>query len=88
MPTGTCVLIEGVLQQPSMQGKHYVELQAEKILHLGLVDESKYPLSKKRLPLESLRDCSHFRPRTTTVIFTITFCLLFYSLMLGASLLN
>ncbi|XP_009769623.1 asparagine--tRNA ligase, cytoplasmic 2 [Nicotiana sylvestris] len=67
MPTGTCVLIEGVLQQPSMQGKHYVELQAEKILHLGLVDESKYPLSKKRLPLESLRDCSHFRPRTTTV---------------------
>ncbi|OIT38874.1 PREDICTED: asparagine--tRNA ligase, cytoplasmic 2 [Nicotiana attenuata] len=67
MPTGTCVLIEGVLQQPSVQGKHYVELQAEKILHLGLVDESKYPLSKKRLPLESLRDCSHFRPRTTTV---------------------
>ncbi|XP_033514220.1 asparagine--tRNA ligase, cytoplasmic 2 isoform X3 [Nicotiana tomentosiformis] len=67
MPTGTCVLIEGILQQPSVQGKHYVELQAEKILHLGLVDESKYPLSKKRLPLESLRDCSHFRPRTTTV---------------------
>lgn len=68
MPSGTCVLIEGVLQRPSVQGKHVVELQAEKILHLGLVDQSNYPLSKKRLPLESLRDCSHFRPRTTTVI--------------------
>ncbi|KAJ8560749.1 hypothetical protein K7X08_022609 [Anisodus acutangulus] len=67
MPTGTCVLIEGILQQPTVQGKHVVELQSEKILHLGLVDQSKYPLSKKRLPLESLRDCSHFRPRTTTV---------------------
>ncbi|KAM3382524.1 asparagine-tRNA ligase, cytoplasmic 2 [Capsicum galapagoense] len=67
MPSGTCVLIEGVLQRPSVQGKHVVELQAEKILHLGLVDQSNYPLSKKRLPLESLRDCSHFRPRTTTV---------------------
>ncbi|XP_055812961.1 asparagine--tRNA ligase, cytoplasmic 2 [Solanum dulcamara] len=67
MPTGTCVLIEGMLQQPSVQGKHVVELQAEKILHLGLVDQSNYPLSKKRLPLEFLRDCSHFRPRTTTV---------------------
>ncbi|XP_059295943.1 asparagine--tRNA ligase, cytoplasmic 2 [Lycium ferocissimum] len=67
MPTGTCVLIEGILQQPSVQGKHVVELQAEKIIYLGLVDESNYPLSKKRLPLESLRDCSHFRPRTTTV---------------------
>ncbi|KAG5586489.1 hypothetical protein H5410_046923 [Solanum commersonii] len=67
MATGTCVLIEGMLQQPSLQGKHVVELQAEKILHLGLVDQSNYPLSKKRLPLESLRDCSHFRPRTTTV---------------------
>ncbi|CAN4110550.1 unnamed protein product [Withania somnifera] len=67
MPTGTCVLIEGMLKQPSVQGKHLVELQAEKILHLGLVEQSNYPLSKKRLPLESLRDCSQFRSRTTTV---------------------
>ncbi|XP_004247051.1 asparagine--tRNA ligase, cytoplasmic 2 [Solanum lycopersicum] len=67
MATGTCLLIEGMLQQPSLQGKHIIELHTEKILHLGLVDQSNYPLSKKRLPLESLRDCSHFRPRTTTV---------------------
>ncbi|KAA8543561.1 hypothetical protein F0562_021693 [Nyssa sinensis] len=66
-PTGTCVLVEGVLQQSSMEGKHAIELKAEKILHLGIVDQDKYPLSKKRLPLYMLRDCSHFRPRTTTV---------------------
>uniref|UniRef100_A0A5B7BRA9 asparagine--tRNA ligase n=1 Tax=Davidia involucrata TaxID=16924 RepID=A0A5B7BRA9_DAVIN len=67
MPTGTCVLAEGILQQPSMQGRLVIELKAEKILHLGIVEQDKYPLSKKRLPLDTLRDCSHFRPRTTTV---------------------
>ncbi|KAA8550553.1 hypothetical protein F0562_002237 [Nyssa sinensis] len=67
MPTGTCVLAEGILQQPSVQGKHVLELKAEKILHLGIVDQDNYPLSKKRLPLEMLRDSSHIRPRTTTV---------------------
>uniref|UniRef100_A0A5B6ZBR0 asparagine--tRNA ligase n=1 Tax=Davidia involucrata TaxID=16924 RepID=A0A5B6ZBR0_DAVIN len=67
MPTGTCVLAEGILQQPLALGKHVIELKAEKILHLGIVDQDKYPLSKKRLSLDTLRDCSHFRPRTTTV---------------------
>ncbi|XP_059626258.1 asparagine--tRNA ligase, cytoplasmic 2-like [Cornus florida] len=67
MPTGTCILVEGALQQPSGVGKHVIELKADKILHLGIVDPDKYPLSKKRLPLDMLRDFSHFRPRTTTV---------------------
>lgn len=79
MATGTCLLIEGMLQQPSLQGKHIIELHTEKILHLGLVDQSNYPLSKKRLPLESLRDCSHFRPRTTTVILSPFYILLPFS---------
>ncbi|XP_059660047.1 asparagine--tRNA ligase, cytoplasmic 2-like [Cornus florida] len=67
IPTGTCILVEGILQQTLMQGKHVIELKAEKITHIGTVEQDKYPLSKKRLPLEMLRDCSHFRPRTTTV---------------------
>ncbi|KAK3004663.1 hypothetical protein RJ639_018280 [Escallonia herrerae] len=67
MPTGTCILTEGILQQPLVQGKQVIELKAEKILHIGTVDQETYPLSKKRLPLETLRDSAHFRPRTTTV---------------------
>ncbi|CAA0836032.1 Asparagine--tRNA ligase- cytoplasmic 2 [Striga hermonthica] len=67
MPTGTCIFVEGVLQSPSLQDKEVIELKADKILHIGTVDMDRYPLSRKRLPLESLRDCAHFRPRTTTV---------------------
>ncbi|GAB4841499.1 hypothetical protein Ancab_022215 [Ancistrocladus abbreviatus] len=67
MLTGTCIVVEGVLQQPSLAVKHVIELKAEKVLHLGVVDHEKYPLSKKRVPLDALRDWAHFRPRTTTV---------------------
>lgn len=67
LPTGTCIMVEGVLKQLSVQGKHAVELKVEKILHIGTVDHDKYPLSRKRLPMDMLRDSSHFRPRTTTV---------------------
>lgn len=66
-PIGTCIMVEGVLKQPSVQGKHAVELKVEKILHIGTVDHDKYPLSRKRLPMDMLRDSAHFRPRTTTV---------------------
>lgn len=68
LPTGTCILAQGVLEKPSAQGKHKIELKVEKILHVGTVEQDKYPLSRKRLPLDSLRDYSHIRPRTTTVI--------------------
>lgn len=68
MPTGTCVLVEGMLQKPSLHGKETIEVKAHNILHIGMVDQERYPLSKKRIPLESLRDHTHFRPRTTTVI--------------------
>ncbi|KAG5514857.1 hypothetical protein RHGRI_036040 [Rhododendron griersonianum] len=67
MATGTCILVEGILQQPTVQGKHAIELKVEKIMHVGTVVQDKYPLSKKRLPLDMLRDFPHFRPRTTTV---------------------
>ncbi|KNA16948.1 hypothetical protein SOVF_084250 [Spinacia oleracea] len=65
---GTCILVEGIIQPPSTGGKHSIEVKAEKVLHLGVVeDHEKYPLSKKRLPLHTLRDWAHFRPRTTTI---------------------
>ncbi|WVZ16327.1 hypothetical protein V8G54_009309 [Vigna mungo] len=66
MATGTCLLVQGQLERTS-EGKHDIELKAEIILHIGTVDFDKYPLSKKRIPLDTLRDYSHFRPRTTTV---------------------
>ncbi|KAE8685289.1 Asparagine--tRNA ligase [Hibiscus syriacus] len=65
--TGTCILAQGVLQKASSNGKQTIELKAEKILHVGTVEQDKYPLSRKRLPLDSLRDYPHIRPRTTTV---------------------
>ncbi|KDP45258.1 hypothetical protein JCGZ_15123 [Jatropha curcas] len=67
LPIGTCILAEGVLKVLSTVGKRGIEFKAEKIHHIGTIEEDKYPLSRKRLPLETLRDCSHFRPRTTTV---------------------
>ncbi|KAJ0234091.1 Asparagine--tRNA ligase [Hirschfeldia incana] len=68
MALGTCIVAEGVLRQPlAASAKHVIELEAEKLLHVGTVDPDKYPLSKKQLPLHMLRDSSHFRPRTTTV---------------------
>uniref|UniRef100_M4CAM1 asparagine--tRNA ligase n=2 Tax=Brassica campestris TaxID=3711 RepID=M4CAM1_BRACM len=68
MSLGTCIVAEGVLRHPlAASAKHVIELEAEKLLHVGTVDPEKYPLSKKQLPLHLLRDFSHFRPRTTTV---------------------
>ncbi|KAF5446471.1 hypothetical protein F2P56_032099 [Juglans regia] len=64
---GTSILVEGLLGQPSVEGKHVIELKAEKILYIGTVEHDKYPLSMKKLPFERSRDYSQFRPRTTTV---------------------
>jgi asparaginyl-tRNA synthetase len=72
MPTGTCILVEGLLERPPTEGKHAIQLKAEKVFHIGTVDVGKYPLSKKRVPLDTLREYSHFRPRTTTVKFYIS----------------
>jgi len=53
--------------QPSVPRKHVIELKVERILHIGTVEHDKYPLSKKKVPFEMLRNYSQFRPRTTTV---------------------
>ncbi|KAI7739788.1 hypothetical protein M8C21_033873 [Ambrosia artemisiifolia] len=67
--TGTCLHVEGVLQMPpeDKQGKQAIELKVVKVLEIGSVDSSKYPLPKTRLTLEFLRDYVHLRPRTNTV---------------------
>lgn len=69
VPTGTCVVVDGVLKLPPSGTKQKVELRAEKVLHVGPVDPAKYPLPKMRLTLEFLRDFVHLRSRTNTVIF-------------------
>ncbi|KAK4268196.1 hypothetical protein QN277_024882 [Acacia crassicarpa] len=67
LPTGTCILVEGALKKPSanLKGKQVIELEADRIFHIGTVDPDKYPLSQKGLPLDMF--FSHFRPRTTKV---------------------
>ncbi|XP_023004185.1 asparagine--tRNA ligase, cytoplasmic 2-like [Cucurbita maxima] len=67
MPTGTCILVEGILKRAPAPGKHLVRLEVEKILHVGKVEQEKYPLTQKKLPMDLLRKFSYFRPRTTTV---------------------
>lgn len=67
VPTGTCVVVDGVLKLPPAGAKQKVELRVEKVVHLGLVDPAKYPLPKTRLTLEFLRDVVHMRSRTNTI---------------------
>ncbi|RAL47779.1 hypothetical protein DM860_012404 [Cuscuta australis] len=67
LPTGTCILVEGTLQQPALQMKHVIELKADRILHLGTVEPNSYPLTKKQLRLEFLQNYPHLRARTSTV---------------------
>ncbi|KVI03782.1 hypothetical protein Ccrd_017922 [Cynara cardunculus var. scolymus] len=40
MPTGTCILAEGILQKSSLQGKRIMELKAEKLLHIGIASHA------------------------------------------------
>lgn len=69
VPTGTCVVVDGVLDLPPPGARQKVELHANGVEHVGPVDPAKYPLPKTRLTLEFLRDFVHLRPRTNTVSF-------------------
>lgn len=44
-----------------------VELQASKVVHVGPVDGTSYPLAKKKTSYEFLREKAHLRPRTNTI---------------------
>jgi asparaginyl-tRNA synthetase len=52
VPASTCVVVDGVLRLPPAGTKQKVELQGEKVVHVGPVDPTKYSLSKTRLTLE------------------------------------
>lgn len=73
VPTGTCVLVEGLLKNPPEGTKQKIELRVEKVIDVGTVDPAKYPIPKTKLTLEFLRDRIHFRPRTNTVSFSFFF---------------
>lgn len=82
--TGTCVVVDGHLKLPPSGAKQKIELRADKVLHVGHVDPTKYPLPKTRLTLEFLRDYVHLRPRTNTVCTLLfsSFLLKFYFILL------
>ncbi|KAK9159760.1 hypothetical protein Syun_006101 [Stephania yunnanensis] len=63
---GMSILVEGVIEKTE-QRSLVIELKVEKILHLGFVNHDRYPLAKKRIPIEGLRNFPHLRPRTKTV---------------------
>ncbi|KAG9142452.1 hypothetical protein Leryth_018232 [Lithospermum erythrorhizon] len=65
--TGTCVHVEGQLKEPPEGTKQKIELSVLKVLDVGIVDASSYPLPKTKLTLEFLRDVVHLRPRTNTI---------------------
>ncbi|CAL0321878.1 unnamed protein product [Lupinus luteus] len=65
--TGTCIVVDGLLKIPPPGTRQRVELRAQKLLHVGPVDPSNYPLPKTRLTLEFLRDFVHLRSRTNTI---------------------
>ncbi|CAI8619707.1 unnamed protein product [Vicia faba] len=65
--TGTSVVVDGHLKLPPAGTKQKIELRADKVLHVGPVDPSKYPLPKGRLTLEFLRDFVHLRSRSNAI---------------------
>lgn len=66
--TGTCVVLEGELRAPPEGATgQVVELHAGKVLHVGPCDAAKYPIAKKKISLEFLREKIHLRTRTNTI---------------------
>jgi asparaginyl-tRNA synthetase len=44
-----------------------VELKGGRVLHVGPCDGATYPMAKKKLGMEFLREKAHLRPRTNTI---------------------
>ncbi|KAL6608203.1 hypothetical protein ACP70R_041266 [Stipagrostis hirtigluma subsp. patula] len=68
--TGTSVLVEGELKRPPADVKRLketVELSVERVIEIGEVDAAAYPLPKKDITMETLRDLVHLRPRTNII---------------------
>jgi len=65
LTTGASVRVEGQLVSSPGQGQKF-ELQASSVKVYGLADPEKYPLQKKDMTYEYLRDVAHLRGRTAT----------------------
>lgn len=63
--TGSAVEVEGRLVD-SPGGKQQVEIAATAVRLVGEANAESYPIQKKQITLETLRDIAHLRPRTNT----------------------
>ncbi len=62
---GSAVAVTGELVESPGAGQA-VEVHATEVQVYGLADPEEYPLQKKRISYEKLRDIAHLRPRTNT----------------------
>jgi len=66
LTAGASVIARGTLVQSQGKGQA-MEIQAEEIIVLGLVDDPEtYPIQPKQHTMEFLREVAHLRPRTNT----------------------
>ncbi|MDR9451188.1 MAG: asparagine--tRNA ligase [Acidimicrobiia bacterium] len=63
--TGAAVSVTGELVKSPGAGQQ-VELRATAVVVHGMADPEAYPLQKKRISFERLRELAHLRPRTNT----------------------
>lgn len=63
-PTGTSVYVEGEVVMPPKTNVQKVELLVSRIINVGTVDSTEYPLPKGKRTLEFLRNIPHLRYRT------------------------
>lgn len=62
---GSAVAIVGELVESPGSGQR-VEVHARKVQVFGYADSDEYPLQKKKISFEKLRELAHLRPRTNT----------------------
>jgi len=63
---GSAVRVTGTLTESPAKGQR-VEIKASEVEPFGLADPETYPLQKKRVSFERLREIAHLRPRTNTI---------------------
>jgi asparaginyl-tRNA synthetase len=63
---GSAVRVTGVLTESPAKGQR-IEIKATGVEPYGLADPDTYPLQKKRVSFERLREIAHLRARTNTI---------------------
>jgi asparaginyl-tRNA synthetase len=63
---GSAARVTGILTESPGKGQR-VEIKAIEVTPFGLADPDTYPLQKKRVSFERLREIAHLRPRTNTI---------------------